>query len=127
VASRAVLLVDGDPDARVIVRRLLEHHGYQAIEALDQNEALAIARQRKIALIVSELWVACDDGVGCFIESVKADSTIAHVPVLILTTQGFGDAEQRARRSGSAGYIVKPFSASELMAEIARLVTPSPS
>lgn len=28
VPSRPVLLVDGDPDARIILRRLLEHYGY---------------------------------------------------------------------------------------------------
>lgn len=122
VPSRPVLLVDGDPDARIILRRLLEHYGYHAIEAVDHDAALALARERDVALIVSELFITCGDGMTCFVESVRADSTLSAIPVLIVTTQAFGADEQRARRAGSAGYIVKPFAASDVMAEIARLV-----
>ena len=122
VRSRPVLLVDGDPDARIILRRLLEYHGYQAIEAVDQDAALALAREHDVSLIVSELLVHCGEGMACFVESVRADSALSEIPVLIVTTQAFDADEQRARSAGSAGYIVKPFAASDVMAEIARLV-----
>src|SRR5688572_17455541 len=72
VTSRPVLLVDGDQDARVIMRRLLEYHGYQAIEAVDSEAALALAREHQPALIVSELFVTCGEGMTCFIESLRS-------------------------------------------------------
>ena len=124
-STRPVLLVDGDLDARIILRRLLEYYGYQAIEAVDHDAALALARQHDVALIVSELYIPCGDEVTCFVESVRADRSLSEIPVLIVTTQAFGADEQRARRAGSAGYIVKPFAASDVMTEIARLMNTS--
>jgi CheY-like chemotaxis protein len=127
VSSRPVLLVDGDPDARVIMRRLLEYHGYQAIEAVDSDAALALARKHEPALIVSELFVTCGQGMTCLIESLRADTSLSSIPVLIVTTQAFGADEQRARSAGSAGYIVKPYAATEVIAEVERLVKSPPS
>ena len=120
--TRPVLVVDGDADARIILRRLLEHHGYQTIEAVDHDSALALARGGNVALIVSELLVHCGEGMACLVESVRADDTLADVPVLIVTTQAFEADEQRARGAGSAGYIVKPFAAGDVMTEVTRLV-----
>ena len=120
--SRPVLLVDADLDARTILRRLLEHHGYDALEAVDADGALAIARQRDVALIVSELYVKCGDDATCLVECVRADEALSGIPVLIVTTRAFGEDEERARQAGSVGYIVKPFSALDVMAKIARLV-----
>ena len=122
VRSRPVLVVDSDADARIILRRLLEHHGYQAIEAVDHDSALDLARQGNVALIVSELFVHCGEGMACLVESVRSDSTLADIPVLIVTTQAFEADEQRARDAGSAGYIVKPCAAGDVMTEVTRLV-----
>ena len=126
VPPRPVLLVDGDPDARIILRRLLEHHGYDAIEASDHDEALALAREQNVSLIVSELLVSCGTGMSCLAESVRGDSTLSEIPVLVVTTQAFDADEQRARRAG-AGYIVKPFVATDVLAHVARLVTSAPT
>ena len=123
LASRPVLLVDQDPDARIILRRLLEHHGYDALEAVDADGALDLARERDVSLIVSELFVRREGGTACLVESVRADRELSSIPVLIVTTRAFGEDEQRARRAGSAGYIVKPFSAMDVMEQIARLVS----
>jgi CheY-like chemotaxis protein len=122
VSSRLVLVVDSDPDARTIMRRLLEHHGYQAVEAVDHDTALDIARERDIALIVSELFVSCGESTTCLLESVRRDERLSDVPVLIVTTRAFGADEQRALRAGSAGYIVKPFAATDVMTQVARLL-----
>jgi CheY-like chemotaxis protein len=127
VTSRPVLLVDGDPDARVIMRRLLEYHGYHAIEAVDRDAAIAMAREHEPALIVSELFVTCGDGMTCLVESLRTDTSLASIPVLIVTTQAFGADEQRARRAGSAGYIVKPYAATDVIAEVERLTKISPA
>jgi two-component system chemotaxis response regulator CheY len=118
-----VLLVDGDPDARTIMRRLLEFHGYEALEAVDHDSALSLAREQDVGLIVCEMYVNCGDGMTCLVESVRADDTLAKIPVLVVTTQAFRTAEQRARLAGSAGYIVKPFAATDVLAEVARLVS----
>jgi two-component system, chemotaxis family, chemotaxis protein CheY len=127
VTTRPVLLVDSDPDARVIMRRLLEYHGYRALEAVDRDAALALAREHDVSLIVSELFVTCGDGMTCLIESLKADRALSTIPVLIVTTQAFSADEERAQKAGSAGYIVKPFAATDVIAHVARLVPPAPS
>ena len=122
-APPTVLIVDQDLDARIILRHLLEHHGYDPLEAVDADEALELARERGVSLIVSELFVPRDGGTACLVESVRADRALSAIPVLVVTTRAFGEDEQRARRAGSAGYIVKPFSARDVMAQIARLVS----
>ena len=122
VTPRPVLLVDQDPDARIILRRVLEYHGYEALEAVDADGALGLARERDVSLIVSELFVKCGGDATCLVETLRADQSLSSIPVLIVTTRAFGEDEQRARRAGSAGYIVKPFSAMDVMSQVARLV-----
>ena len=109
------------------MRRLLEYHGYQAIEAVDRDAAIALAREHEPALIVSELFVTCGDGMTCLVESLRADTSLSSIPVLIVTTQAFGADEQRARRAGSAGYIVKPYAATDVIAEVERLTKVAPA
>jgi two-component system alkaline phosphatase synthesis response regulator PhoP len=121
MATRPVLLVDGDEDARIILRRLLEHEGYPVIEATDLETALSAARESDVAVIVTELYVSCGQGMACLVETVKRDSALASIPVIVVTTQTFGADEERARAAGSAGFIPKPFAAREVVAEIALL------
>ena len=122
---RPVLVVDQDLDARIILRGLLEHHGYDTLEAVDADVALDLARDRDVSLIVSELFVPCERGSTCFVESIRADRALSAIPVLVVTTRAFDEDEQRARRAGSAGYMVKPFAAMDVMAEVSRLVNTS--
>jgi len=121
--SRPVLLVDGDEDARIILRRLLEYHGYPVIEETECDAALAMARAHEVALIVTELYVTRGDTVVCLVEALKADADLAGIPVMVVTTQAFNDDERRARAAGSAEFIAKPFVAQELINRIDRLLS----
>ena len=121
--SRPVLLVDGDEDARIILRRLLEHHGYSVMEETECDAALAKARAHEVALIVTELYVTSGDTVVCLVEALKADADLARIPVMVVTTQAFNDDERRARAAGSAEFIAKPFVAQELIHRIDRLLS----
>jgi two-component system chemotaxis response regulator CheY len=121
---RPILLVDGDPDARTILRRMLEFHGFEAVEATEHDEALARARRGDLGLVMTEMYVQAGDGVGCLVESLKADASLADLPVVVVTTQAFAATEQRARAAGSAAYILKPFRATDVIAEVVRFVEP---
>jgi two-component system chemotaxis response regulator CheY len=121
--NRPVLLVDGDEDARIILRRLLEHHGYPVIEEVECDAALAAAHTHEVALIVTELYIARGNNVACLIECVRADARLAGIPVVVVTTQAFRDDELRALAAGSAGYIVKPFAAHEVIHRIEEILS----
>jgi two-component system chemotaxis response regulator CheY len=125
MSNRPVLLVDGDEDARIILRRLLEHHGYTVLEEVEYDAALAAARTHQVALIVTELFIARGDGVVCLVESLKADAELASIPVVVVTTQAFDDDQRRALAAGSAGYIVKPFAAHEMVDRIEQVLAGS--
>jgi two-component system chemotaxis response regulator CheY len=125
--NRPVLVVDGDEDARIILRRILEHHGYSVIEEVEYDAALAAARAHQVALIVTELFIARGDAVVCLVEALKADAELARIPVMVVTTQAFHDDERRARAAGSAGYIVKPFAAQEVILRIEEMLANGPA
>jgi chemosensory pili system protein ChpA (sensor histidine kinase/response regulator) len=120
--GRTVLLVDSDRDARLIVRRLLEHHGFRILEATEHDEALRTAREQPVGLIVTEMYIRRGAGEACLVESLKADDAIATIPVVVLTTQAFADTERRARAAGSARYIAKPFAALQFVREVVSLL-----
>ena len=115
-----VLVADDNADMRDYVRRLLSDR-YEVQVASDGAQALDIARTSAPALIVSDVMMPNVDGFE-LLKSVRADPTLAGIPVVLLSARAGEEATLDGIRAGADDYVVKPFSARELIARVDNLI-----
>ncbi|BDB26147.1 response regulator [Cupriavidus sp. P-10] len=117
-APATVLVVDDNDDLRDYMRRLLNAAGHRVEVAPDGVAALEVARRQSPALIVSDVMMPRLDGFG-LVQAVRADPALRDTPVLLLSARAGEEARVSGLGSGADDYLVKPFSARELLARVA--------
>jgi CheY-like chemotaxis protein len=95
--------------------------GYDIVIGRNGREALALAAREKPSLIVMDVSMPEMDGLTA-LKHLKADPETALIPVIMLTVRGQALTRLEAEQSGAAVYLTKPFSPSQLLAEVRRLL-----
>lgn len=108
IPALRVLLVDDDPEIRLIVAHLLNGAGYAVDEAADGRSASAAASAAKPDIVLMDVMLAAEDGVDTAAALLR--SMTPPLPRVIFLT-GAVRAEQfeRMNAAGAAGIIHKPF------------------
>jgi PAS domain S-box-containing protein len=119
-----VLLADDNADMRAYVERLLSISGFTVETAADGEAALNAARLRRPELIVSDVMMPRLDGFG-LLSRVRADGELKDTPFILLSARAGEEARLEGIGAGADDYLVKPFSARELVARIAALIRQS--
>jgi PAS domain S-box-containing protein len=115
-----IVLADDNADMRAYVTDLLAP--YYRIEAVaDGERALAAARRALPDLIISDVMMPRLDGFG-LLRAVRADPALQSVPVVFLSARAGEEARIEGLDAGADDYLVKPFSARELLARIGALL-----
>ena len=108
-----VVLADDNADLREYARRLLCEH-YDVHVVADGQAALEAARELRPDLIVSDVMMPRLDGFG-LIREVRADPQLRAIPIVLLSARAGEEARIEGLDSGADDYLVKPFSARELL------------
>jgi two-component system chemotaxis response regulator CheY len=107
---------------RRIVRGLLKEMGCNnAEEAEDGAVALNMMKSQKFDFVVCDINMPNMNGFE-FLKAVKADDSLKHVPVLMVTAEARKEDIVSAAQGGAAGYIVKPFTKATLEEKVAKIV-----
>ena len=101
---------------REYVRRLLAAR-YDVEAVADGEEALAAARRARPDLVLSDVMMPKLDGQQ-LTRALRADPSLREVPVVLLSARAGEEARIEALHEGADDYVVKPFSARELLARI---------
>ena len=121
-----ILVVDDEP----IVQRLLQHHleraGHEMLTAANGREAIEIANRDDPELIVMDVMMAEMDGLTA-LRCLKKDSETKAIPVIMITANPHYVTKQESEAAGAALFLTKPFSPTQLMNEIRRLVPERPA
>ena len=112
-----VLVADDNADMRQYLARLLGEH-YQVETVSDGETALAAARERRPDLILSDIMMPRLDGAG-LLRELRADAALRTVPVILLSARAGEESRVEGLQQGADDYLVKPFSARELLARVA--------
>jgi two-component system chemotaxis response regulator CheY len=116
------LIVDDFSTMRRIVRGLLKEIGYNnADEAEDGSVALNMLKNSKYDFVVSDINMPVMNGFE-LLSAVKADDTLKHLPVLMVTAEARKEDIVRAAKDGAAGYIVKPFTKATLEEKVQKIM-----
>lgn len=123
MAGEVVLAVDDREDSLKFLREyVLEPHGYKMIAARNGVEALTIALERQIELIISDLVMPKMGGLE-LLESLREKGL--DIPAILMTFHGSEGTAVRAFRLGARDYIIKPFAIDEMLNAIDRALTES--
>jgi threonine synthase len=89
-----ILIVDDHPDARRLIRRILQSQGnYQISEAENGKDALSLARLELPDLIILDLMMPELDGFSV-LDALKAEPETASIPVIVVTAKSLTNQEK---------------------------------
>jgi len=121
-AALKYLIVDDFSTMRRIVRGLLKEMGCNnAEEAEDGAVALAAMKAQKFDFVVCDINMPNMNGFD-FLKAVRADESLKHIPVLMVTAEARKEDIVLAAQTGAAGYIVKPFTKATLEEKVLKIV-----
>jgi PAS domain S-box-containing protein len=112
-----VLVVDDNADMRDYLGRILGHR-YRVELAGDGSVALDRIRSRPPDLVLADVMMPALDGFG-LLAAIRADERSRSVPVILLSARAGQEARIEGLQAGADEYLVKPFSARELLACVA--------
>ena len=116
-ATGRILLADDNADMRGYVRRLLGNY-YDVQAVPNGEEAIAAARQQPPDLVLTDVMMPGIDGFG-LLRELRATESTSSIPVILLSARAGEDARIEGIQAGADDYIVKPFTARELLARVA--------
>jgi DNA-binding response OmpR family regulator len=108
-------VIEDEPAIRRGVVAALRASGYTAVEAADGITGLEEAVRRGVDLVLLDLLLPKRDGVDVLADIRKVRPTL---PVIVLTARGTEEDRVRGLKMGADDYVVKPFSARELLARV---------
>jgi threonine synthase len=114
-----VAIVDDHPDARRLIRRILQSQGdYKIYEAENGREAIVLAERELPDLIILDLMMPEVDGFGV-LDALKANPQTAQIPVVVVTAKELTPAEKQ-RLQGQIHSLMQKgeFMNDELMDEV---------
>ena len=114
-----ILLVEDNADNRDIYRTVLEHFGYDVIEAHDGEMGIRLAQERHPDLILMDISIPKIDGWQAT-KLLKADADTSSIPIIALTAHALTSDRERAREIGCDGYLAKPVEPRRVLEEVQR-------
>jgi two-component system chemotaxis response regulator CheY len=116
-----VLVVDDFSTMRRIIKNLLRDLGFTNIsEADDGNTALPMLKTGDFDFVVTDWNMPVMQGID-LLKAIRADESLSHIPVLMVTAEAKKDQIVMAAQAGVNGYIVKPFTAATLSAKLDKI------
>ncbi|HZY79556.1 MAG TPA: ATP-binding protein [Cyclobacteriaceae bacterium] len=117
VVRSKVLLADDNADMRDYVERLLSDQ-FDVVTASDGEDAFKKATEFRPDLVLSDIMMPKLDGFG-LLKKIRAHREIKNTPLIFLSARAGEEAKVEGLDAGADDYLVKPFSAKELMVRVA--------
>lgn len=127
VADPRFLVVDDFSTMRRVMLALLKDIGFERAEvAEDGAVALEMLRKSKFDFVITDILMPNMNGFE-LLTAIKADESLRHLPVLMVTAEARKDDIVRSMQSGAAGYIVKPFTKPTLEERVRKILEKHPA
>ena len=122
MSGHTILVVDDTRVIQHVVRHILRKAGYQVTVAGDGEEALEILQDEPHDLVITDVLMPNMGGVE-LMEAIRADDALATMPIIMMTGTGEEADVVEARSAEPNGFLTKPVSSRNLLAEVNRLLT----
>ena len=118
--KKKILVVDDEAFMHIFMGHHLTRAGYEIISARNGCEGLEKANENP-DLIVMDVMMAEMDGLAA-LRQLKQTGGTRDIPVIMITTSAQTLTRQESESSGASVFLTKPFSPTQLLAEIGRLL-----
>lgn len=102
-----ILVVEDNPQNRMLLRDLLGFHGFEILEAANGEEGIAAARKEMPDLILMDLQMPVLDGFATG-KILKEDPATKHIKIIAVTSFAMVGDRERVLEAGFDDYISKP-------------------
>jgi type IV pilus assembly protein PilB len=120
-ANGRVLVVEDSPTIVTVVQYYLELEGFTVTVAADGAQGLALARQERPDVVVTDLSMPGMDGIA-LVQALRADPNTTRTPILVLTADTNPEREEEGLAVGADDYMSKPVEPRRLAARVRALV-----
>lgn len=111
---KRILVVDDEAALRLLLKAYLTKEGFEVVEAATGGEALSLIQTDRVDLAVIDVMLPEVDGFAI----VRSIRTWSSLPIILLTARGEETNRVVGLELGADDYVVKPFSAREVVARI---------
>jgi DNA-binding NtrC family response regulator len=111
-----ILVVDDEPDIRVLLKDILEDEGYQVDVAEHARAANEIRRRLTPDLVLLDIWMPDVDGVT-LLKQWKSSGDV-RCPVVMMSGHGTVETAVEATRFGAVDFVEKPLSMAKLLSTV---------
>jgi signal transduction histidine kinase/DNA-binding response OmpR family regulator len=116
-----ILLAEDNPVNQMVAVRLLEKMGYTVTVVSNGRDAVAILQEQAFGLVLMDVQMPQMDGYDATrVIREKEALTHKHIPIIAMTAHAMKGDRERCLAAGMDGYIAKPITPAELLAEIER-------
>ncbi|WP_419729492.1 sigma-54-dependent transcriptional regulator [Lichenicola sp.] len=114
-----ILIVDDEPDIRLLIEGILQDEGYDTRLAADSDQAIAAFRARRPSLVVLDIWLQGSrlDGLG-ILQAMQGEEPA--VPTIMISGHGTIETAVAALQHGAYDFIEKPFQSDRLLVVVRR-------
>lgn len=116
-----ILIAEDERDIRDLITFTLKFSGHEVFAAPNGEEAVSMARQVMPDIILMDVRMPKMTGYEAC-AAMKADPTIAHIPVVFLSAKGQESEVQTGIDLGAVEYILKPFAPDQLSTRVKELL-----
>ncbi len=111
-----VMIVDDSPTEVHVMRTALEKHGFDTVSAANGSECITLAKEMHPDLILMDIVMPDVNGFQAT-RALTRDPSTQSIPVVMVTTKSQESDRIWGMRQGAVDYIVKPVTASALVAK----------
>ncbi len=115
--SQRILVVEDESDIRELLTYNMEAEGFEALGAANGEEAFHILRDESIQLVILDLMLPDVSGLE-ICRYIRRDSSLAHLPVIMLTAKGEEIDRIVGFELGADDYVTKPFNIREVLLRV---------
>jgi two-component system, chemotaxis family, chemotaxis protein CheY len=119
--GKVIMTVDDSASVRQMVAFTLSGAGYEVVEAVDGQDALAKFPGQHVDLVITDLNMPNLDGIG-LIRAIRSGAANKFVPIIMLTTESQDTKKQEGKSAGATGWIVKPFKPEQLLGVLKKVL-----
>lgn len=117
IQQQIILVIDDQQPTQQMFRRFLSRTTYQVVGTTDPDEALPLARKLKPSLITLDVMMPKIDGWE-ILQALKTDLDTKEIPILVCSAWA---EPELAQSLGAAGFLKKPVTQRDLLAQLSRL------
>lgn len=116
-----IFIIEDEPSIIKLVQHNLEKEGFIVSSSLNGNEGLKELKKFQPHLLLLD-WMLPDLSGIDICKSIRRESNLKNLPIIMLTAKGEGEDKIKGLNSGADDYITKPFSFNEVLARINALL-----